>query len=243
MWFSLVCLAEACLCPYDSTQRCLCCLSGGLPQAWEGHNVIVTALAREVQQSQLYNQFWKDIYSGWLWKFCFPSNWIGRHMWLMSAILPNCLRRAPTGSILIVPTRGVEGAFLIQMNSEIQTIMSAARQPSAAPNPEWRCRDVLWGHLRANTTSNKHTHDSHFWILFSRRCQMESFEGRHRRWLGVRCPLLPVSSSAPCLFVWQKYCVLHCWPHSLWVLWDWKGRKNVLFSFIPGFSQSVQETW
>lgn len=89
-------------------------------------------------------------------------------MWLMSAILPNCLRRAPTGSTLIVPTRGVEGAFLIQMNSEIQTIMSAACQLSATPNPKWRCRDALWGHFRANTTSNTHV------TVASRSCSPEA---------------------------------------------------------------------
>jgi hypothetical protein len=48
-------------------------------------------------------------------------------MWLISAILPkNSPSKAPASSTLVVSMREVEGVFLIQMNFEINTIVSAA---------------------------------------------------------------------------------------------------------------------
>ena len=49
-----------------------------------------------------------------------------RHMCLTSAILPNVPSKASAGRTLIVSMREVEAAFLIQMNSELNTIVSAA---------------------------------------------------------------------------------------------------------------------
>lgn len=126
VWFSMVCLAKAWpVSLWFNCQWCVC-WHMGLNQACTVHSVTEKVLARDLQLSQPYHQLWKDIYSGWLWKFCFPSNLMGRHMWLMSAILPNYPSKVPTGSGPIVSMGEVEGAFLIQMNFEINTPMSAA---------------------------------------------------------------------------------------------------------------------
>lgn len=156
-------------------------------------------------------------------------------MWLMSAILPNCAQRAPTGSTLIVPTRGVEGAFLIQMNSEIHTVMSAACQLSATPNLKWMCRDAIWDAFQSqHNLKQRNTWQSLLDLVLQKMPDGVFTLKRHKQWVGAWCPLPPVSSSAPCLFVWQKYCVLRCWPHGLWVLLDWKGRRISCFLLYRG---------